>query len=81
MASLVSVKIDGPLAFVQLNRPPANAYNLEFLKDLEAAIEELRHRDEAKVVIVQGNERFFSAGADITTFTGAAPEAISTFGL
>lgn len=81
MASLVSVRIDGPLAFVQLNRPPANAYNLEFLRDLEAAIEEIRHNVEARVVIVHGNQRFFSAGADITTFTGATPEAISAFAL
>jgi enoyl-CoA hydratase/carnithine racemase len=77
----VTVKADGPLAFLQLNRPPANAYNLELLKDLDAAIEEVRHRAEARVVIVRGNERFFSAGADITTFTGASPEAIATFAL
>ena len=25
----VTVKTEGPLAFVQLNRPPANAYNLD----------------------------------------------------
>ena len=81
MGTLVSVKIDAPLAFVQLNRPPANAYNLEFLKDLEAAIEEVRHCEEARVVIVHGNERFFSAGADITTFVGVTPEAITTFGM
>lgn len=77
----VTVKADGPLAFLQLNRPPANAYNLELLEDLDAAIEEVRHRAEARVVIVRGNERFFSAGADITTFTGASPEAIATFAL
>ena len=77
----VTVKADGPLAFLQLNRPPANAYNLELLEDLDAAIEKVRHRAEARVVIVRGNERFFSAGADITTFTGASPEAIATFAL
>ncbi|MBI2493771.1 MAG: enoyl-CoA hydratase/isomerase family protein [Candidatus Rokubacteria bacterium] len=77
----VTVTADGPLAFLQLNRPPANAYNLELLKDLDAAIEEVRHRAETRVVIVRGNERFFSAGADITTFTGAPPEVIATFAL
>ncbi len=75
----VTVKTEGPLAFVQLNRPPANAYNLDFLKDLDAAIEEVRYLERARVVIVRGNGRFFSAGADITTFTGASPDAISTF--
>lgn len=79
--SLVTLKMDGPLAFMQLNRPPANAYNLDVLKDLDAAIEEVRHRDEARVVIVHGNERFFSAGADITSFVGASAEALATFAL
>ncbi len=36
----VTVKVDGLLAFLQLNRPPANAYSLDFLKDPEAGIEE-----------------------------------------
>jgi enoyl-CoA hydratase/carnithine racemase len=76
---VVTVKIDGRLAFLQLNRPPANAYNLDFLRDLEASIEEIRHHPEARVVIVRGNDRFFSAGADITTFTGASAEAMTTF--
>ena len=79
--SFVSLKVDGPLAFLQLNRPPANAYNLDVLKDLDAAIEEVRYREEAKVVIVHGNERFFSAGADITSFVGASAEALTTFAL
>jgi len=77
--NFVTVKVDGPVAFLQLNRPPANAYNLDFLKDLDAAIEEVRYRAEARVVVVRGNERFFSAGADITTFTGASPDTIATF--
>ena len=33
--SFVSLKVDGPLAYLQLNRPPANAYNLDVLKDLD----------------------------------------------
>ncbi len=79
--NFVNVTVDGPLAFVHLNRPPANAYNLDFLKDFDAAVEEVRYRDDAKVVIVHGNERFFSAGADITTFLGASAESIGTFAL
>jgi enoyl-CoA hydratase/carnithine racemase len=79
--NFASLKVDPPVAFLQLNRPPANAYNLEFLKDLDAAIEAVRHRDEAKVVIVHGNEKFFSAGADITSFIGAPADALTAFAL
>jgi len=79
--NFVGVKLDGPVAFLELNRPPANAYNLDFLKDLDAAIEEVRYLEEAKVVIVKGTPKFFSAGADIHSFLGAPPEALTTFAL
>ncbi|MBI2462362.1 MAG: enoyl-CoA hydratase/isomerase family protein [Candidatus Rokubacteria bacterium] len=79
--NFVGVKLDGPVAFLELNRPPANAYNLDFLKDLDAAIEEVRYLDAAKVVIVKGTPKFFSAGADINSFLGAPLEALTTFAL
>jgi enoyl-CoA hydratase/carnithine racemase len=79
--TFASLNVDSPVAFLQLNRPPANAYNLEVLRDLDAAIEAVRHRDEAKVVIVHGNEKFFSAGADITSFIGAPADALTAFAL
>lgn len=78
----VGVKVDGPVAVLEMDRPPANAYNLDFLKDLDAAIEEVRYLDAAKVVIVKGNPKFFSAGADIHSFLGPPPlEALTTFAL
>lgn len=79
--NFVTLKVEPPLGFVQLNRPPANAYNLDVLKDLDAVVEEVRFRDEVKVLIVHGNQKFFSAGADITTFLGADPTAMTTFAL
>lgn len=77
----IQLRVETPLAFVQFSRPPANAYDLAFLKQLDAAAEEVRLRDDVKVVILQGNPKFFSAGADITTFLGATPEAITEFAL
>jgi enoyl-CoA hydratase/carnithine racemase len=79
--TVIQLRVEAPLAFVQLRRPPANAYDLAFLKQLDAAVEEIRLRDDVKAVIVQGNPKFFSAGADITTFLGATPEAIMEFAL
>src|SRR3972149_8078239 len=75
----VTLKVEPPLGFVQLTRPPANACNLDVLKDRDAVVEEVRFRDEVKVLIVHGNPKFFSAGADITTFLGADPTAMTTF--
>jgi enoyl-CoA hydratase/carnithine racemase len=79
--TVIQLRVEAPLAFVQLSRPPANAYDLAFLKQLDAAVEEIRLRDDVKAVILQGNPKFFSAGADITTFLGATPEAIMAFAL
>ncbi len=79
--NFVTLKVEPPLGLVQLNRPPANAYNLDSLKDLDAVVEEARVHDEVKVVIVHGNQKFFSAGADITAFLGAEPGALTTFAL
>ena len=79
--SVIQLRVEAPLAFVRFSRPPANAYDLPFLKQLDAAVEEIRRRDDVKVAILQGNPKFFSAGADITTFLGATPEAIMAFAL
>ena len=61
---VVTVEKSGPIGYMVLNRPPANSYNLEFMEDLNAAIEEVRRDDEIKVVITRSAlDRFFSAGA------------------
>ena len=56
------------VAYITLDNPPANSYDLEvmqaFAADVEAAI-----ASDARVVIVRSaSERFFSAGADVKKF-------------
>ena len=73
---VVTVEKSGPIGYMVLNRPPANSYNLEFMEDLNAAIEEVRRDDEIKVVITRSAlDRFFSAGADIKAFASGTPES------
>jgi enoyl-CoA hydratase/carnithine racemase len=60
---------DGAIGTMTLNRPPANSYEINFMRDLDAAIDAARSHDEVKVVILRSaSEKFFSAGADIKAF-------------
>lgn len=67
--TVVSFSKSDAVGSITLNRPPANSYNLDFMRALDAAIEAANGDDEVKVIIVKSDlERFFSAGADIKAF-------------
>lgn len=50
---------------VRLNRPPVNAFNLDMAKELDTLLDEIAKRESVRAVVVAGNEKIFSAGADI----------------
>lgn len=65
---------EAPLGFITLNRPPANSYNLEFMKQLDVAIEGAAADAEIKaVLVVSASEKFFCGGADIKNFLAMTP--------
>jgi len=57
------------IATITINRPPANALSSGLLKELSAVLDEIEPNSELKVVVIHGEGRFFSAGADIKEFT------------
>lgn len=63
----VLCKFEGYLAEVTINRPKAlNALNSQTLKELGMVIDEIKEKDDIKVVIITGSgEKSFVAGADI----------------
>jgi enoyl-CoA hydratase/carnithine racemase len=65
----VSLSAKGGIGTITLDKPPANSYDLEYIQELGAAVEEAAGDDEVKVVIVRSaSENFFSAGADVKAF-------------
>ena len=64
MTDLVRVERRGEVALVRIDRPPANAMDLELLRDGLAARDELAAEGPGAVVLT-GREQFFSAGVDL----------------
>lgn len=72
----VTVRAEGAIGWITLNRPPANSYNSQFVQDFSAAVERVRADDALRVAIVHSAlEKFFCAGADVKSFAENALEA------
>jgi enoyl-CoA hydratase len=69
----VSVETGGAITLVRVDRPPANAINLELLDELVAALEGLAANGAAAVVLA-GRDGFFSAGVDLKAVPGYGPD-------
>jgi enoyl-CoA hydratase len=57
------------VAFVTIHRPPANALASGLLEELSQLFDEIETSHDIRVVLLHGEGRFFSAGADIKEFT------------
>lgn len=64
--AVVNVTVEGATCRLQLNRPAKlNALNQEVHAELNAALGDLTERPAVRVVVVSGEGRAFSAGADL----------------
>jgi|SRR5579872_3010672 len=65
-------KIEGPVAFITLNRPEVlNAMNLAWPKDLRAITAALASNKTVKVVIISGAGQAFCSGIDLKALSGS----------
>ena len=72
--TLVRYSVEGGIAFLELDCPPANTYSYEMMRDLDDAVLRARFDSEVHVLVVRGRgERFFCAGADIAMLRRADP--------
>jgi enoyl-CoA hydratase/carnithine racemase len=64
----VRFEADGAVGYITLDNPPANSYDIEFMRELSSAIG-AANDDAARVVVLRSaSEKFFSAGADVKRF-------------
>lgn len=62
-----TTEMDGYVGILRLNRPPANAHNLDVILQLQTAVETIRFDDDVRVAVLGSeNETFFSSGYDIS---------------
>jgi enoyl-CoA hydratase len=66
---LLALKKEQNIAYISLSSPPANALSSSFISEISEALDSFQHDDEVKAIIIHGEGRFFSAGADIKEFT------------
>ena len=73
MAGSLTIEQRGELALVRIDRPPANAFDPEFLAEGRAVHDELRAAEPGAVVIT-GRPGFFSAGVDLRVAPTLGPD-------
>jgi enoyl-CoA hydratase len=73
VAGFISVESVGNVALVRVDRPPANALDVELLDEGQATADELRSALPGAVVLT-GRQGFFSAGADLKIVPTLGPE-------
>jgi enoyl-CoA hydratase len=76
MASFVSFEVEGRVATVRIDRPPANAISREVSDELLAAAREAAEREDVGAVVLWGGPRTFAAGADLKAMAGRGPEDV-----
>lgn len=66
----LSWKIEDFVAIATISRPPANALSQGLIQEVNAMLDAVEHDESVRVIVIHGEGRFFSAGADIKEFTG-----------
>src|SRR5581483_1016571 len=71
---LIRYRVDGGVAVIELNDPPANTYSYAMNRQLDDAILQARMDENVHVIVVTGaGEKFFCAGANIQMLTEVDP--------
>jgi enoyl-CoA hydratase/carnithine racemase len=70
------LEVDDGVGVIRLDRPPANAIDLEMGVALQAAIGEAAERDDVGAIVVWGGRKIFAAGADIKAMATWGPDEV-----
>lgn len=76
----LTINKNNGVAEVHLHVNKTNSYNLDFYRDLNAAIDDIRFDRSIKVVVVQSDmPKFFSVGADVNFLKSVDPHTKTQF--
>jgi len=76
----VQTRIDDHVGYIEIGKPKANTYDLEMMRELDAAIDEFRFDESARVIVLASTlPGFFSAGADIQMLKQSTPDYKAMF--
>lgn len=67
--AFLSWKVEDHVAIATISRPPANALSQGLIQDVNGLLDFVENDESVRVVVIHGEGRFFSAGADIKEFT------------
>src|SRR5215510_8226665 len=71
---LINYRVDGGVAVIEMNDPPANTYTYEMNRQLDDAILKARMDNDVYVIVLSGaGDKFFSAGANIKMLASVDP--------
>lgn len=76
--TLITVEKDGYVALAKINHPPANALSSKLIEEVNQLLTKVERDEDVRVVVLYGEGRFFSAGADIKEFTSVETGAAFT---
>ncbi|MFD2924567.1 enoyl-CoA hydratase/isomerase family protein [Halobacillus naozhouensis] len=76
----LTVTKNNGIAEVHIHVNKSNSYNLDFYRELNAAIDEIRFDNDIKVAVLMSDmPKFFSAGADVSFLKSAEPKFKTQF--
>jgi enoyl-CoA hydratase/carnithine racemase len=76
MGGYVRLEVDDGVGIIRLDRPPANAMDLEMAEALHVAIKDADARTDIGAIVLWGGPKIFAAGADIKAMATWGPEEV-----
>ena len=76
MGGFVRLEVGDGVGTIRLDRPPANAINIDVSTELRESAFEAARRDDVRALVVWGGEKIFAAGADIKAMVAYGPKEI-----
>jgi enoyl-CoA hydratase/carnithine racemase len=76
MGDHVTLEVDRGVGVIRLDRPPANAIDLQMATELGDTIEQADDRDDVGAIVLWGGEHIFAAGADIKAMVEWGPDEV-----